>query len=56
MDKQLECMICNWIYDEEKGDPDSGLKPKTSWADIPDDWACPDCGATKEDFDIVEGT
>ena len=52
--KKLECMMCGWIYDEAVGDPDSGLKPGTLWANVPDDWFCPDCGAGKEDFDMVE--
>ena len=51
--KKLECMICGWQYDEEKGDPDEGLEPGTLWADIPDDWACPDCGAAKSDFEMM---
>jgi len=52
--KKLECMMCGWIYDEAVGDPDSGLEPGTLWANVPDDWFCPDCGASKEDFDMVE--
>jgi|TARA_B110000263_G_C15067505_1_gene400342 rubredoxin-NAD+ reductase len=51
--KKLECMICGWQYDEEKGDPDEGLEPGTLWADIPDDWTCPDCGAAKSDFEMM---
>ncbi|MGV7904256.1 rubredoxin, partial [Mycobacterium kansasii] len=26
----------------------------TRWDDIPDDWSCPDCGAAKADFEMVE--
>jgi rubredoxin---NAD+ reductase len=52
--KKLECMMCGWQYDEEKGDPDEGLEPGTLWADIPDDWTCPDCGASKDDFEMIE--
>lgn len=44
------CDACGYIYDEAKGDPDSGLPPGTRYADIPDDWACPLCGVTKADF------
>ena len=46
--------MCGWQYDEEKGDPDEGLEPGTLWENIPDDWCCPDCGAGKEDFDMIE--
>lgn len=44
------CNACGLVYDEAKGDPDSGLAPGTRFADIPDDWACPLCGVTKTDF------
>jgi rubredoxin len=30
------------------------LAPGTPWEDIPDDWVCPDCGATKADFKVAE--
>lgn len=49
-----ECSICGYIYDEELGDPDNGIAPGTRWDDIPDDWCCPDCGATKMDFLLLE--
>ncbi len=52
--KTYMCIICGWIYDEEKGAPAEGLAPGTRWEDVPDSWVCPDCGASKEDFDLVE--
>ena len=45
------CRACGLIYDESKGDEDSGLAPGTRFVDIPDDWACPLCGVTKADFE-----
>lgn len=45
------CKACGLIYDEAMGDADSGLAPGTSFADIPDDWACPLCGVDKADFE-----
>lgn len=48
---QYICHACGYIYDEEQGDPDGGLPPGTRYADIPDDWACPLCGVTKNDFE-----
>ncbi len=48
------CLACGLIYDEEKGDPDSGLAPGTRFEDIPDDWECPLCGVTKSDFALLE--
>ena len=52
--KSWQCRTCGYIYDEEKGDPDEGLAPGTRWAEIPDDWVCPECGTPKSDFDMVE--
>jgi rubredoxin---NAD+ reductase len=46
------CRACGLIYDESKGDEDSGLAAGTRFADIPDDWACPLCGVTKADFEL----
>ena len=39
-----------YIYNPAEGDPDSGIPPGTSFADIPDDWYCPVCGSTKTSF------
>mgnify|MGYP002260765453 CR=1 FL=1 len=52
--KTWMCLICGWIYDEAAGDPEHGIAPGTAWADIPDNWACPDCGVGKADFEMVE--
>ena len=51
--RQFICRVCGLIYDEELGDPDSGLAPGTRFEDIPDDWECPLCGVTKTDFEIL---
>jgi rubredoxin len=48
--QQYECDVCGYIYDPEVGDPDSGVAPGTAFADIPDDWVCPECGADKSMF------
>ena len=31
-----------------------GIEPGTRWEDVPVSWCCPDCGAGKEDFEMVE--
>jgi len=46
--------MCGYIYDEALGAHDEGIAPGTAWEDIPEDWYCPDCGASKEDFEMVE--
>lgn len=45
------CTICGYVYDPQKGDPDSGIAPGTAFEDIPDDWVCPICGAKKDSFE-----
>ena len=48
---KYKCTVCGYIYDPEKGDPDSGVKPGTPFEEIPDDWVCPVCGVTKDQFE-----
>jgi rubredoxin len=48
------CLICGFVYDEAAGRPDEGITPGTRWADVPLSWRCPDCGAGKEDFELIE--
>ena len=52
--KTYMCVICGFVYEEEKGMPDAGLPPGTRWQDVPDTWTCPDCGAGKDDFELIE--
>lgn len=47
---KYRCLVCDYIYDPEKGDPDSGIEPGTEFEDLPDDWLCPVCGVGKEQF------
>lgn len=48
------CVVCGFIYDEAQGLPEEGIEPGTRWEDVPDTWTCPDCGATKDDFEMIE--
>ena len=48
------CEACGFIYDPEDGDLDGGIPPGTAFADIPDSWICPVCGARKRDFVAYE--
>ena len=54
--KVWQCIVCDFIYDEEQGLPEEGIKVGTRWADIPTDWACPECGVAKADFEMIEIT
>jgi rubredoxin len=53
MDK-YECKVCGYIYDPAQGDPDGGIKPLTSFDDLPEDWKCPLCGVGKDQFEKVK--
>jgi rubredoxin len=50
MDRYV-CTVCGYVYDPQTGDPDNGIEPGTSFANLPDDWLCPVCGAPKSDFE-----
>lgn len=52
--KKYRCVPCGWIYDPAEGMPDDGIAPGTAFDDIPDDFVCPVCGVTKEDFEAID--
>ena len=54
--RRFLCRACGLVYDEEQGDPDSGIAPGTRFEAIPDDWECPLCGVTKADFEPLPDT
>lgn len=54
MMKRYMCLLCGYIYDEAEGWPDEGIAPGTRWEDVPINWQCPECGATKMDFEMIE--
>ena len=45
------CALCGYVYKPHKGDADNGIEPDTDYEDLPEDWTCPLCGASKEDFE-----
>ena len=44
---------CGYEYDPAVGDPDNGVAPGTPWEELPEDWTCPICGVSKEDFNPI---
>ncbi len=48
------CEVCGYEYRPEAGDPEHDIDEGTSFEDLPADWVCPLCGASKEDFEKVE--
>lgn len=51
--KKYKCLMCGYIYDPAKGDPDSGVEPGTAFENLPDSWVCPECGAAKDEFEAI---
>ncbi len=52
MDK-YQCSVCGYVYDPAVGDPDGDIAPGTSFADLPEDWVCPDCGVGTDEFEKI---
>ena len=52
--KTWMCVVCGLMYEEEKGWPDDGIPAGTPWEDVPAEWLCPECGASKAEFEMVE--
>ena len=48
------CDVCGWVYDPAMGDPDNGVVPGTPFEQVPDEWVCPECGADKSQFSLVQ--
>lgn len=51
---KYECVVCGYVYDPAKGDPDNGVAAGTPFDQVPDTWVCPDCGAGKSEFQEVK--
>ncbi len=51
--RKYVCVVCGYVYDEAEGDPEGGIPPGTRFEDLPDDWVCSECGASKEDFELL---
>ena len=52
--RKWQCIVCGWIYDEAVGYADEGIAPGTAWENVPADFVCPECGVSKEDFEMIE--
>jgi alkane 1-monooxygenase len=46
------CPGCEYTYEVAVGNELEGFAAGTAWAEIPDDWCCPDCGV-REKVDFV---
>ena len=52
--KKYVCNVCGWIYDPAIGIPEDGIAPGTAFEDLPDDWVCPQCFVSKDEFSSLE--
>lgn len=52
--KKYVCNVCGYVYDPAVGDPDNGIGPGTAFENLPDDWTCPVCGVSKDDFSVAD--
>jgi rubredoxin len=51
---QYRCPECGYVYDEKAGDEFEGYKRGTIFAELPEDFVCPDCSVReKEDFEQI---
>ncbi len=48
--QKYRCLVCGYVYDPSKGDPENDIPPETPFEELPEDWVCPVCGAEKDMF------
>lgn len=51
---KYQCTVCGYVYNEDEGDAENNIPPGTKWEELPEDWVCPICGATKDQFEKIE--
>ncbi|MDR3364861.1 MAG: acyl-CoA dehydrogenase family protein [Clostridiales Family XIII bacterium] len=44
------CSGCGYEYDKEIGDDEGGIRPGTTYEQLPEEWVCPVCGDDKAQF------
>jgi rubredoxin len=49
-----KCIVCDYIYDPIKGDPENGVKPGSAFKELPAGWVCPVCFAPKSAFKEIK--
>ena len=52
--KSYQCQICGYIYDPASGDPDNHVPAGTAFEKLPQEWVCPVCGASQDQFIPVD--
>lgn len=49
---KYECIVCKYIYNPKIGNERVGIKPGTTFEELPENWVCPVCGEKKDKFEI----
>ena len=49
-----KCRLCGYVYDPANGDSVNNIAPNIPFENLPDNWVCPICGATKDQFEKIE--
>ena len=50
---QMQCSVCQWIYDPATGEPMQDVAAGTPWSEVPDTFLCPECSLGKDVFDVL---
>jgi len=45
--QKFVCDVCTWVYDPAEND-------NVAFKNLPEDWACPECGVGKDMFSPVD--
>lgn len=52
--QKYRCTVCGYVYDPEEGDPQNDIDPGIPFDELPENWTCPICGVSKDDFTAIE--
>lgn len=47
---RCQTVNCGYVYDPDRGDRKGKIPKGTQFSELPEDWKCPVCGATKKMF------
>lgn len=48
------CLVCGYVYDPKRGDPENNVSSGTQFDELPGEWVCPVCQASKDEFEISD--
>lgn len=53
MRRKYVCEVCGYVYNPRTGLPEKNINRGTSFSKLPENWVCPECGASKEKFSVA---